>query len=298
MSFGMRTLVLTVLLLGAVAPGIGQAVGPSKLSVNGIELHYIEAAQGEPLILLHGGTGDYRSWAPQWETFARDYHVLSYSRRYHYPNQNLDMSKNHSALIEAEDLAALIRKLKLGQVHLVGSSYGAYTALALALTHPEMVKSLVLAEPPVHSWLKGSKAYDEFMTKNWEPSRAAFKRGEREAAMRSFVDGLSGAGRFDNLPRETSAAFMQNARAMEALAFSSDAFPDLPKGKVRKLAIPTLILTGANTIELHKLVDEELARLIPGALHVVIPNAGHAIARENPEAFNKSVLGFLAGQKQ
>ena len=84
------------------------------------------------------------------------------------------------SITEADDLAALIRRLGLGRVHLIGTSIGAFTALVLAVKHPEMVRSLVLAEPPVHEWVRdspdGAAAYKEFMTTIWEPATGAFKR--------------------------------------------------------------------------------------------------------------------------
>src|SRR5215210_4932797 len=121
-----------------------KSVQLAKIRVRGVELHYIEEGRGEPLILLHGGQGDYRSWEPQIKAFSRQYRVISYSRRYHYPNSNPLIAENHSAYVEADDLAAFVRKLKLRRVHLVGTSIGAFTALMLAVKHPEMVRSLVL----------------------------------------------------------------------------------------------------------------------------------------------------------
>ena len=112
--------------------------------------------------------------------------------------------------------------------------------------------------------------------------------------MRIFGNGLSGTTGFDSLPSERVAAIMQNARAMKALALCSDPFPNLPKDKVKRLGIPILIITGENTIKIHKLVNEELARLLPKAEQAIIPQAGHASPRENPQAFNEAVLNFLA----
>ncbi|HET9446778.1 MAG TPA: alpha/beta fold hydrolase, partial [Steroidobacteraceae bacterium] len=131
------SLIAAALTLGS-ALAHAQAGEPRKVSVDGAELHYIEQGKGEPLILLHGGQGDYRSWQPHIEALSPDHRVISYSRRYHYPNDN-PLRPDHSALVDAEDLAALVASLDLGSVHLVGTSYGALTALAFAIAHPERV---------------------------------------------------------------------------------------------------------------------------------------------------------------
>jgi len=297
----MRVVLHTLLFLLLCGQAKGQSAQPTKIRVRGVELHYIEQGQGEPLILLHGGQGDYRSWEPQMKVLSPQYRVISYSRRYHYPNDNPLTAKNHSAYVEAADLAAFIRKLKLGRVHLVGTSMGAFTALVLAVKHPEMVRSLVLAEPPVHGWMRdspdGAPVYREFMTTIHEPVAAAFKAGDDQGAMRIFLDGIAGTRRFDNLPPEGRAAVMQNSRFFKAITSSSDPFPDLSKEKVKRLRIPILIVTGENTIKLHKLVNEELARLLPNAERAIIPKAGHGSPRENPQAFNEAVLKFLANHR-
>ena len=296
-----RVVLLTLLFLLPCGQAIGQGAQPTKIRVRGVELHYIEQGQGEPLILLHGGQGDYRSWEPQMKVLSPQFRVISYSRRYNYPNNNPITAKYHSAYTEADDLAAFIRKLKLGRVHLVGTSIGAFTALVLAVKHPEMVRSLVLAEPPVHQWVRdspdGAAVYREFMITIWEPAAAAFKAGDDKGAMRIFVDGFSGTGRFDNLQSEGLAAVMQNSRFFKANTLSSDPHPNLSKDKVRRLRIPILIVTGENTIRIHKLVNEELARLLPKAERAIIPKAGHGSARENPQAFNEAVLKFLASHR-
>ncbi|MDQ1559817.1 MAG: hypothetical protein QOD32_2877 [Pyrinomonadaceae bacterium] len=293
----MKLASLTLLALLLCGDADGQSVQPTKIRVRGVELHYIERGQGEPLILLHGGQGDYRSWESQVNSFSRYYRVISYSRRYNYPNNNPLTATDHSAYTEADDLAAFIRRLKLGRVHLVGTSIGAFAALALAVKHPEMVRSLVLAEPPLHSWARdspaGADAYREFMSTIHEPAARAFRAGDDQGAMRIFVDGFFGTRGFDQLPPERVAAIMQNARAMKALAVSSDPYPNLPKDKVGRLRMPVLIVTGEQTIKIHQLVNEELARILPKAGRAMIPKAGHALARENPAAFNEAVLAFL-----
>lgn len=293
----LRTVLTTFLLMLLCGHAPGQVPQPIKVRVRGLELHYIERGQGEPLILLHGGQGDYLSWAPQMNVFCQHYRVISYSRRYHYPNNNPLASNYHSAYTEADDLAAFIGRLGLERVHLVGTSIGAFTALVLAIKHPQIVRSLVLVEPPVHNWAKddpnGRSLYREFMTAIWKPAEAAFKAGDDERAMRILVDGFAGAGRFDSLSPEGRAIAMRNSRFFKAATLSSDPFPHLSKDKVKALSIPVLIVTGENTIPLHRFVNEELARLLPKADRVTIPKAGHGSPRENPEAFNEAVISFL-----
>ena len=293
-----RVLLLISLVLLLCGQAVSQSVQPTKIHVRGVELHYIEQGRGEPLILLHGGQGDYRFWGPQMEALSPRYRVISYSRRYHYPNNNPLTSNYRSAFTEADDLAAFIRQLKLGRAHLVGTSMGAFTALALAVNHPEMVRSLVLAETPVHRWAAddpdGAALQREFVATIWGPAAAAFKAGDDEGAMRIFVDGFAGRPTFDKLPPERRAAAVQNSRFFKAATSAADPFPNLSKDKVRRLSVPILIVTGENTLRILKLINEELARLLPKAERVTIPNAGHGSARENPQAFNEAVLSFLA----
>jgi pimeloyl-ACP methyl ester carboxylesterase len=290
-------LVAVALLLGGAVVH-AQSVEPRRVSVGGIELHYIEQGQGEPLILLHGGQGDYSAWQQHIDALSPHYRVISYSRRYHYPNQN-PIGLDHSALVDASDLAALVGELDLGAVHLVGTSYGAFTALALAVARPKMVRTLVLAEPPIHGWAadspNGAALYRQFMASVHEPAGAAFVAGNDEAAMSILIDAFDGRGAFSRLPPERRAAIMQNARFFKAITASSDPYPSLPKDAVARLDMPVLVIHGANTDELHKFVTDELARVLPKATRVVIPAAGHGSPRQNAPAFIANVVDFLNG---
>jgi pimeloyl-ACP methyl ester carboxylesterase len=115
--------------------------------------------------------------------------------------------------------------------------------------------------------------------------------------MMAFNDGFAGTARFDRLPPGDKATIMQNALAMKALALSTDVFPNISKSKVRRLTMPILIVTGANTIAIHRMVNEGLIRLLPRAQTVTIPDAGHGSPWENPEAFNVAVRRFLEAQR-
>ena len=179
-----------------------------------VELHYVERGNGVPVIFVHGSLDDYRTFEPQLEPLSHRYRVISYSRRYNFPNAPRIPSGSHSALVEAADLASLLQALGAYPAHVVGHSYGAYTALILAMKHPELVRSLVLAEPPLLRWLPGlpdgQRRYTDFMNNMWEPTGREFRQGNSEQAMRMTIDWFGKNGyliegkpaRFDALPTE------------------------------------------------------------------------------------------------
>src|SRR6266850_8602389 len=103
-------------------------------SFNGTRLTYrlIGDSGAAPVVFVHGSLGDLRSWNGQETQFAQIYRVLVYSRRYHPPNAQVDDNQTYSPKLHAEDLAAMLLKLDIAPAHVVGSGYGAYTALALA----------------------------------------------------------------------------------------------------------------------------------------------------------------------
>ena len=292
----MRALFTGVALLFCSVLAGAQTLDPKRLMVGGVELHYIEQGQGEPLIFLHGGQGDYRSWQPHMDALSPHYRVISYSRRYHYPNEN-PIRADHSALIDADDLAALINELDLGAAHLVGTSYGAFTALALALEQPSMVRSLVLAEPAILAWAAnspdGAAIYRDFMASTHEQAAPAFAAGNEAAAVQVFIDAFDGSGTFSSHTEQRRLAIMQNVGFFKAITLSSDPYPDLPKASVALIKAPVLVVRGEQTHDLGKFLSDELVRVLPHARYVVIPNAGHGSPRQNPQAFIASVLEFL-----
>ena len=292
----MRHFVRTFLLVGLAFAHSSFAQEPELKSVrvNGVEISYIEKGKGEPLILLHGGLFDYRSWQNQFDEFAQKYRVISYSRRYSYPNKNPITNAYRPAITDAEDLKLLLKDLGLKKVHLVGLSYGAFTGLIFALENPKMVASMVLAEPPAHQIIRdlpgGEASYQEFL-EGLRPMVDAFRQGDDRGAIVIFNQKM---GRdFDKLPESAAKSMLQNAPSLKAINLSPDPFPAISKEQVRKLKVPTLMIKGERADRLHSWVSDELASHIPNAKTVVIPNAGHNSPRDNPAFFNRTALDFL-----
>ena len=270
-----------------------------------VELHYVERGTGVPVIFVHGSVDDYRSFESQLEPLSQRYRVIAYSRRYNFPNANTP-SGDHSALVEAEDLASLLKALGASPAHVVGHSYGAYTALILAMKHPELVRSVVLAEPPLLRWLPelpgGQHLYADFMNNMWTPTGRAFGLGNAEQALRITIDWFGKNGyridgkpaRFDALPEETRGFIMENSLEWRALTTSADAYPMLDRAAVKAVTVPILLMSGQNTMQMNKQIDAELQRLLPKAETAVIRGATHEMWAEQPDVCRARLVSFLA----
>jgi pimeloyl-ACP methyl ester carboxylesterase len=270
----------------------------SYIEVNGAHLEYIEAGRGAPVLFVHGSLDDMRSWRYQMEPFSQHYQAIAFSRRYHYPNQWTGDGSDYSAELHANDLAAVIRGLDIAPVHLVTSSYGGNVALYMAQQEPELVRTLVLGEPPLLPWLEtipgGPPLRQAFLDQAWLPARAACEAGQLEDGVRLFLDGVMGRPTFQHLTRRGHQMMMDNAPEMRAETLSDRYFPPFDCSDAAMLPFPVLLLTGELSPRLFHLITDELARCLPDSRVVTIPRASHAIHVGNHTAYNEAVLGFLA----
>lgn len=269
-----------------------------SVQVDGTELTYIERGRGDPVVLVHGTLGDYRSWQQQMDVFAETYHTISYSRRYHQPNGCSGDESDYSAALHADDLAAFIGGLGLESAHIVGTSYGAYTALLLAARHPDRVRMLVLGDPPVFPFLarsqEGRALRDDFLAKVWEPAGEMMQQGRIEDGVRTFVDGVVEEGAFDRFPQEVQDLILENACEFEVETSSPDFWTPFTCAEAGRVDASTLLLTGDRSLRMFQLIVDELERCLPDCESRRVPDTTHEVTSDNPEAYNQMVLGFLA----
>jgi pimeloyl-ACP methyl ester carboxylesterase len=306
-SVHIRVVVVTIVF--ALLSGRGAALPNADASIiravdigHGITLHYVEAGHGTPVIFVHGSLSDGGYWADQIRTFAEHYRAIAYSRRYNYPNIN-PAHPGYSAVVDAEDLAAFIHTLHLGKVVVIGHSYGALTALFLAVKHPDLVRALVVAEPPAISLLaqlEGDKAqtgkamFEDIQRRMVVPMQQAFRRGDRDAGIAVFIDYVfSDSHAWDKMPESARQETLRNAHEWDVMMTTGVLFPDIEPPTIRKITAPVLLLSGAKSYPFLVLIPEELARVLPNRDLIVLPDAGHQMWYQSPDVCTKDVEAFL-----
>jgi len=265
--------------------------------VNGVGLHCVEAGHGAPVVFVHMGGQDFRYWEEQLAPFAlAGYRVLSYSRRYAFPNRS-PIAEDYTPRTDAGDLGGLIEETGLAPAHVVASSIGACAALYLTADRPELVRTLVLAEPPLLQWARdlpgGEAMFAAFMERVFRRAGDAFRRNDPEQGMRVLMDYFVAPGAFDAFPPRLRRRVMENAGDWAAHTTSPDPFPALDRNAVRALRMPVLMLSGADTLPIHKLVDAELESLLTRVERVVVQGATHDVWGDAPDQCRDLTLEFL-----
>jgi pimeloyl-ACP methyl ester carboxylesterase len=285
--------------IGAASLLTAQTQAPPEtrtLTGNGVELTYIDEGKGAPVVFVHGALSDLRFWTPQRKTFAEKYRFIAYTYRYHGTEPWPDDGKNYSGATHAADLAAFLTNLKAGPVHLVGLSYGGILGAIVAAEHPELFTSLTLAEPGLFSLLTSEedKPAVEAFNKGVQDVVGRMKADDRMGAVKSFYSLVTGEGpdAFDKEPEFGRRMFEDNSRTLP-LIFAAP-LPAISCDTLKKITTATIVIEGARTPIFFKQIDKAVLSCIPGSRLVKIPDASHPMSADNPAAFNRAVLEFIA----
>ena len=269
--------------------------GVKAVQVNGYEMAYVEGGSGAPLILVHGSLLDYRSWAPQVESFGANYRTFSPSLRRGYPERWNGSGDDFSIRQHAEDLASFIKQLNLGSVHLVAHSRGGSVALQLATTHGELLRSLVLADPAPRDSLipqtPASTSAAERRKGMITGTLERYEKGDIDGGLEFFLDLNVAPGTFKNAAETTKQVWRDNAWSVKNLMIDGqEPFTCADAGKIK---VPVLLVTGEKSPSSFGVMLDALQPCLTRQERVTIPNASHAMARTHSQAFNAAVLGFL-----
>jgi pimeloyl-ACP methyl ester carboxylesterase len=249
----------------------------------GVRIFYRDTGgSGVPVVFLHAATGSSRVWEYQIPAFtAAGYRFIAFDRRGWGRTVSDPAARQPGAA--ADDLLGLIDHLGIERVHLVGTAAGVSVALDFALSFPQRVRSLVLA-----NGIGGVQDQDYLqMGRRIRPPQ------------------------FDALPpefRELGPSYRAahadgTKRWMDLENMSRPAGPPAPSQPMKNrltfalletLKAPTLLITGGADLYAPPPVLQLFAARIKNSESIIVPEAGHSAYWEQPQIFNRAVLDFLA----
>lgn len=262
----------------------------------GAILTFTSEGSGQAVVFVHGNSADLRIWDGQRGPAFKRYQVVSYSRRYHYPNAWEGNGSDYTEANNDQDLVNLIHALHLGRVHLIGQGSGAQIAAEVALSHPELVRTLVLVEAATAAVAVGRPGFEPLAAERSELAgqmQTQVRLGEdAKAAKLLFNWANANPGAFDALPPPLQGEILDNATVLPF--FLAAPPPPMACADFARLAVPTLLVTAERASPYFAAVADAITECVKGAVRETIPSADFVVQRENADAFNAVLVGFLS----
>ncbi len=253
------------------------------VDVGGARLWYWDTGgPGQPVILLHAGTHSAAGWVYQQPVLAQaGYRVIAYSRRGYYRSDTGDLNNPG---VGSDDLHCLIQHLKLDKVHLVSAAQGGFFAIDYALEYPGKVRSLAV----ISSYMGITDA--DYAVVN------ARLRPDFFATLPHDFQELSPSYRAGN-PEGHAAWLALEHQAIPGKRITPKRPQPLTWARLESIKHPTLLMTGDSDLYTPPSLLRMQAQHMPHAEVHIVREAGHSPYWEQPEAFNRILLGFLATKK-
>ncbi|RBQ18818.1 alpha/beta hydrolase [Spongiactinospora rosea] len=235
------------------------------------EVYFEEAGSGEPVtVLLHSSTADGRMWDSLWPALAARSRVI----RLDFRGYGRTPYASPVPYSDSGDVAALLARLGLTGVLLVGASYGGQVALEVATAHPERAAGLVLLD--AGCGLPRTPDLQAFIA---EEDRL-LEAGDVEAAVRLNVDTWLGPDAGPQV-RERLAGMQRHAFGVQLAA---DPEPEQVRGRIdlAGIEVPALVVAGAHDLPYFRECARHMAETMPRARLVELDWAGHLPSMERP----------------
>ena len=271
--------------------------------VNEIEVNYLDSGQGDALVLVHNLISSIHGYDFNIPAFSKHFRTIAYDQRGHGLSSKPESGYTFDTM--SEDLYQLLTALKLDSCYLLGTAaLGIGVMLTFFMKHPEMVKALI----PVSGALIPSQPTREGQRAGGDSTRATgFQRlqevareggmvavlEERKKTMTFWTDRILNNpeiwSRFELMYHQTAvAAFLALPER-----FTEERWQKI-KDQLHRHEIPVMQLVGGEHADPMGLI-RNMKSVSPRLHGVILPDAGHYPAIENPDDFNMAVLNFLAG---
>ena len=249
----------------------------------GVHLWYEDSGgSGVPVVLMHAASGSTEAWAPQIPAFtAAGYRCVAYDRLGAGRTRS-DGSGTPRPHV-SDDLHDLVDRLALDRFHLVATAAGGGGAIDYAVSQPERLRSLVVADatggvqdPEYLAMLESIRTPEIDALPVYLRELSASYRGANPDGMRRWIEIEHAA------VQEGSRQTRQRSRHLVTFAL------------LKTVSVPTLFLAGDADMRTPPSSMRLLAAAVPGSRFELVPEAGHAAHWEQPEVWNRTVLEFIS----
>lgn len=259
--------------------------------INGTNMYYELAGEGDPVVFLHAGIADSRMWNDQFDEFAQQYRVLRYDLR----GYGQTTVTNPAAFTHHEDLHALMNHLGIERAVLIGCSNGGRVAMNTVLAYPDSALGLVM----VCSSPGGFKI-DAESPALWQQIIAAYDSGDMEQVSRLEAQ-LWTVGP-DRSPDAVPQSVLDLVYEMNLIALKNEAAENTGEEqsmsppaieRMSEIQVPVLAVVGEDDAPVTQAAGDFMEANIVGAKQAHMSNTAHLPSMEHPAEFNRIVLEFL-----
>lgn len=255
-----------------------------RAAIRGVELHYDDGGDGEPVLLVHGFPLTRAMWDGVVAGLRDRWRVIVPDLRGHGDSE---ASAETSMRVYADDLIALLDEIgETRPVVVVGLSMGGYIAFELYRRHPGRIRAMVLADT------RATRDAPEAARKRLETAAEVLSAGSRVVA-EGMVDRLFAP----SAPRELRDRWTRimgatspigAAAALRAMAARTDS-----RRLLKRIPVPVLAVVGAEDVITPASEARAIAEAAPDARLRVIAGAGHMSPLERPAEFVEVLVEFL-----
>ncbi|MFJ8434919.1 alpha/beta hydrolase [Kitasatospora sp. NPDC094019] len=277
----------------ATAPTTATVHRTGRLRTGGAELSWHANRTTTPVVFVHGSFDDHTSWDEVVPLLPPGVTAVRYDRRGHSGSSAPGRTVIHE---HVGDLAAVITELSGGSAHVVGHSYGALVALMAAARHPELVRSVLVHEPPAFPLLTGDpvgEAMRDAARSHVVTVAEYIEAGRAEEAVALFAEQVAFGEHWRELFTEPQRAMLA-ANAPTFLEQFRD--PDHYALDLAALAagpVPITLTVGTDGPPAVRRITGILAERLPAAAVRTITGAGHAPHLSHPAEFAAALAGHL-----
>ncbi|WP_033295524.1 alpha/beta fold hydrolase [Amycolatopsis jejuensis] len=251
-----------------------------RMPANGVEIAYVASGSGEPVVLIHGGESSHAQYDTVRPLLGAGIRAIAYDQRDTGESRNAAAAYDLADL--ARDCAALITGLGYEKAHVFGASYGGAIALQLAVTVPEVVRTLTVGATFPHA----------ASTPGNDARRVlALPPEERTRQMLGLL--LSEKGQESaELVAEARAVLFHRAAEADARRTAAIRTYDVAD-QLSAITAPTMLIYGEDDQLAAPSMGREIASGIPGAQLVVLPELRHGITLEGKNSVATLLREFV-----